>query len=45
LAGKKAAAVSVATVSLKSELWIYLLLAVVGLSLVEWITYHRRVTV
>lgn len=45
LAGKKAATVSVATVSLRSELWIYLLLAVVGVSLVEWITYHRRVTV
>jgi hypothetical protein len=45
LAGKKASAVSVATVSLKSELWIYLLLAVIGVSLIEWITYHRRVTV
>jgi hypothetical protein len=45
LAGKKASAVSVATVSLKSDLWIYLLLAVACGSLVEWITYHRRVTV
>jgi hypothetical protein len=45
LAGKKATAVSVAPVSLRSDVWIYLLLAVIGVSLVEWITYHRRVTV
>jgi Ca-activated chloride channel homolog len=45
LAGKKATAVSVAKASLKSEVWIYLLLAVMGISLIEWITYHRRVTV
>jgi len=45
LAGKKASAVSVATVSLRSDVWIYLLLAVLGVSLIEWITYHRRVTV
>jgi hypothetical protein len=45
LAGKKAAAVSIATVSLKSEVWIYLLLAVIAISVLEWVTYHRRVTV
>jgi hypothetical protein len=45
LAGKKASAVSASTVSLNRDLWIYLLLAVIGVSLVEWITYHRRVTV
>ena len=45
LAGKKATAVAVAAVSLRSEVWIYLLLGVIGISLVEWITYHRRVTV
>jgi hypothetical protein len=45
LSGKPAAAVSVAPASFKSEVWIYLLLAVIGVSLVEWITYHRRVTV
>jgi len=45
LAGKKATAVSVAKVSLKSDVWIYLLLAVALVSLVEWVTYHRRVTV
>ncbi len=45
LAGKKASAVSIAAASLKSEVWIYLLLAVIAVSLIEWITYHRRVTV
>lgn len=45
LAGKPASAVAIAPVSFKSDLWIYLLLAVIGISLVEWITYHRRVTV
>ncbi len=45
LSGKKASAVTIAPVSLKSDLWIYLLLAVIAVSVVEWITYHRRVTV
>jgi Ca-activated chloride channel homolog len=45
VAGKKASAVSVAAVSLRSDVWIYLLLAVIAVSLIEWITYHRRVTV
>jgi len=29
----------------KRELWVYLLAAVAALSVIEWITYHRRVTV
>jgi Ca-activated chloride channel homolog len=45
LSGKKASAVSIAQVSLKSDIWIYLLLAVIAVSVLEWITYHRRVTV
>jgi hypothetical protein len=45
LAGKQASAVSVAAASLKSDVWIYLLLAVMAVSLLEWISYHRRVTV
>ena len=40
-----ASAVSIAPVSLKSDVWIYLLLAVILVSVIEWITYHRRVTV
>jgi Ca-activated chloride channel homolog len=45
LAGKQAGPVAIAPVSLKSEVWIYLLAAVLVVSLLEWITYHRRVTV
>jgi len=33
------------TVGVRRELWIYFLLAVLGMSAVEWFTYHRRVTV
>jgi hypothetical protein len=32
-------------VALRREIWIYLLLAALGLSLTEWLTYNRRVTV
>lgn len=42
---KKAAAVAIGTPGSKHELWVYLLAAVLGLSLIEWITYHRRITV
>jgi hypothetical protein len=45
LGGKQASAVPLSQVSLKSDIWIYLLLAVLAVSLLEWITYHRRVTV
>lgn len=45
LAGKKATAVSISQASLKSEVWIYLLLAVLLVSVLEWVTYHRRLTV
>ena len=45
LGRRKASAVQVAAPSSKRELWVYLLGAVVLLSLVEWVTYHRRVTV
>lgn len=31
--------------SMKREIWLYLLLAALGLSLVEWLTYNRRMTV
>ncbi len=33
------------TVGVRRELWLYLLAAAVLLSLLEWLTYHRRVTV
>jgi len=32
-------------VSMKRELWIYFLLAALGIMLLEWLTYNRRVTV
>ncbi|HEX7451336.1 MAG TPA: VWA domain-containing protein, partial [Polyangiaceae bacterium] len=45
LGSKKAAAVSIGTPGSKREAWVYLLAAVIALSVIEWITYHRRVTV
>ena len=33
------------TVGVRREFWIYLLLAVVTITTIEWITYHRRITV
>jgi hypothetical protein len=45
LGNQKASAVSIGAPGSKHELWVYLLAAVVLLSVVEWITYHRRVTV
>ncbi len=45
LGTQKASAVSIGAPGAKRELWVYLLAAVIGLSLIEWVTYHRRVTV
>ncbi|MEO6600774.1 MAG: VWA domain-containing protein, partial [Polyangiaceae bacterium] len=45
LGNQRAAAVSIGAPGSKRELWVYLLAAVVGLSVIEWITYHRRITV
>ncbi len=45
LAGKKAGQVTLTEPGLKKEIWIYLLLAVIAVSVLEWLTYHRRVTV
>lgn len=42
---KKAAPISIGSPASKHELWVYLLAAVLGLSLLEWFTYHRRITV
>jgi len=42
---QKAAPVNIGAAGSKRELWVYLLAAVLALSLIEWITYHRRVTV
>lgn len=32
-------------VGVRREIWIYLLLGVIAITLIEWMTYHRRVTV
>ena len=33
------------TLGVRREIWIYLLLAAALLTALEWVTYHRRVTV
>ena len=43
--GKKAGALGGFQIGVRRELWIYLLLAALLLTLIEWITYHRRITV
>jgi hypothetical protein len=43
--GKQAGEVAGFQVGVRRELWIYLLLAVIGISAIEWLTFHRRVTV
>ncbi|HYP74985.1 MAG TPA: VWA domain-containing protein [Polyangiaceae bacterium] len=42
---RKAGRVSIGAPGSKRQLWVYLLAVVVGLSVLEWITYHRRITV
>ena len=42
---KKAGSLGEFKVGVRREIWLYLLLAVIGVSLVEWLTYHRRWTV
>lgn len=43
--GKKAGTVSGFQIGVRREIWIYLLLAAVLLTAIEWVTYHRRITV
>jgi len=43
--GKEAGKVAGFTVGVRREIWIYLLIAAVILTAIEWATYHRRVTV
>jgi hypothetical protein len=44
LAGKAAGAITRAAV-VERDLWVYLLLVALALTAIEWLTYHRRVTV
>jgi hypothetical protein len=43
--GKKAGELSGFQIGVRREIWIYLLIAALLLTAVEWITYHRRITV
>jgi len=45
LAGKTAAMPSGFDPGMRREIWLYLLLAAAIVSTIEWITYHRRITV
>ncbi|MBK8256387.1 MAG: VWA domain-containing protein [Polyangiaceae bacterium] len=43
--GKAAGAVGEFKIGVRREMWVYLLIAVVIVTAIEWLTYHRRVTV
>lgn len=43
--GKNAGEVSGFQIGVRRELWVYLLIAVVIIVVIEWLTYHRRITV
>lgn len=45
LGGKAAGPVEGFHVGVRRELWVYLILAAVLLSILEWFSYHRRITV
>ena len=43
--GKRAGTLSGFQIGVRREIWIYLLLAAIILTALEWVTYHRRITV
>ena len=43
--GKEAGTVSAFHVGVRREIWIYLLFIAIAITALEWITYHRRITV
>lgn len=45
LGGKPLAAPEAFAITARRELWVYLVLAVLALLAIEWVTYHRRITV
>jgi hypothetical protein len=45
LGGKKLEAPQEFAISRTQKLWIYLVLLAMALIAVEWVTYHRRITV
>ncbi len=45
LGGKKLETPAAFAITRSQKLWIYLILLAMGLIIVEWVTYHRRITV
>jgi hypothetical protein len=45
LGGRKLEAPEAFAITHSQKLWIYLLLLATGLIVLEWVTYHRRITV
>jgi hypothetical protein len=45
IGGRPAEEASAFSAGVRREIWLYLLLAVIAVSLLEWVTYHRRITV
>jgi hypothetical protein len=43
--GRAAGPVGEFKIGVRRELWVYLLAAVLAVTAIEWLTYHRRVTV
>lgn len=43
--GRAASAASEFKIGVRREMWIYLLIAVLLVTTIEWVTYHRRITV
>jgi hypothetical protein len=43
--GKAAGTVGEFKIGVRREVWIYLLIAVLAITTLEWLTYHRRITV
>lgn len=45
LAGVEASPPEIGTPGVRTEIWMMILLGVLAVLLVEWVTYHRRLTV
>lgn len=45
IAGQRAETTTIGRAGVRTEIWMLLVLAVLGVVMVEWFTYHRRVTV
>jgi hypothetical protein len=43
--GRMAGEVSEFKIGVRREMWIYLLIAVLAVTTLEWLTFHRRITV